>query len=333
MGQISQVEKIIDLLKEHARQPFTARQIAEAIVKQYPEDYREKRQNPRFNSKKDFLAQVTAEIGAQKLSLLQKDSHILWRDKPRPRVYWYDPQAVNPESSNGDGSTINDESTLSDLDPSNGELTNNDIDQAANEIPRISQTQGHREEELYPILINYLKTEKKLYCQRIDDKRSRNQGGRGSNHWLHPDIVAMQPLDRGWDSLIKPCTDNRSRVRLWSFEVKKKLNTANVRESFFQAVSNSSWANEGYLVSAEISENIEEELKMLSSLHGIGVILLNSDNPSESEIIFPAHTRIEVDWQSVNRILKENSDFKEYIELVSNYYQTGLLRSRDWNRV
>jgi hypothetical protein len=40
----------------------------------------------------------------------------------------------------------------------------------------------------------------------------------------------------------------------------------------------------------------------------------------------------EVDWQSVNRILVENADFKDYIELVSTYYQTGRVRARDWNK-
>jgi hypothetical protein len=72
---------------------------------------------------------------------------------------------------------------------------------------------------------------------------------------------------------------------------------------------------------------------MLSTLHGIGVILLNTENPSESEMILPARARAEIDWQSVNRILVENEDFKDYIELVSTYYQTGRLRSRDWNKV
>jgi len=71
---------------------------------------------------------------------------------------------------------------------------------------------------------------------------------------------------------------------------------------------------------------------MLSSLHGIGVILLNPENPSESEMLLPSKPRPEVDWQSVNRILVENADFKDYIELVSTYYQTGRVRAKDWNK-
>ena len=106
-----------------------------------------------------------------------------------------------------------------------------------------------------------------------------------------------------------------------------------IRSSFFQAVSISSWANEGYLVTTSISDNIEQEMRMLSALHGIGVIILDTENPSESEIFLPAKSRAEIDWQSVNRIVVENDDFKDYIELVSTYYQTGRIRSRDWNKI
>lgn len=66
---------------------------------------------------------------------------------------------------------------------------------------------------------------------------------------------------------------------------------------------------------------------------GIGVIALNLENPSESEIVVPARARQEIDWQSVNRLIEENEDMKDFVELVSTYYQTGRLRSKDWNRI
>jgi hypothetical protein len=72
---------------------------------------------------------------------------------------------------------------------------------------------------------------------------------------------------------------------------------------------------------------------MLSALHGIGVILLNPENPSESEIFLPAIAKPEIDWQSVNRIVVENDDFKNFVDLVSTYYQIGKIRSQDWNKV
>ncbi|MDU0355484.1 hypothetical protein RS130_17665 [Paraglaciecola aquimarina] len=46
----------------------------------------------------------------------------------------------------------------------------------------------------------------------------------------------------------------------------------------------------------------------------------------------PAKSWPDVDWQSVNRILVENTDFKDYIELMPTYYQTGRVCARDWNK-
>jgi len=49
----------------------------------------------------------------------------------------------------------------------------------------------------------------------------------------------------------------------------------------FQAVSNSSWANFGYLVAAEIGgTDTLKELRMLFAARGIGFIKLDVDNPS-----------------------------------------------------
>lgn len=310
MSKLSQSQKIVELLKANPNQKFNARQIAEQIVESYPEDYKDKRQNPRFSDQKAFISQVVAEIGSQKDQIVKNDTHVFWQDKPRPRVYWY-----NPEKTVGEIAPEMDEDEKF-------------------EVSTIAET-VFSEHDLYPILIDYLKTELKLYCQRIDEKRSKNSRGIGGNQWLHPDIVAMQPVDKEWNELIRSCVKQGAgqSVRLWSFEVKKELTGSNARKSFFQAVSNSSWANEGYLVATSISDSsVEQELRMLSALHGIGVILLNPENPSESEMMLPAKSRAEVDWQSVNRILVENADFKDYIELVSTYYQTGRVRARDWNK-
>lgn len=92
MSKLSQSQKIVELLKANPNQKFNARQIAEKIVAEYPEDYTEKRLNPRFDDEKAFLSQVVAEIGSQKDQIVKNDKHVFWQDKPRPRVYWYDPE-------------------------------------------------------------------------------------------------------------------------------------------------------------------------------------------------------------------------------------------------
>ena len=314
MAKLSQSQRIVEFLKLHPDEKFNARQLEESIVALFPSDYIEKRQNPRFSDENDFLAQIVAEIGSQKDQIVKTDSRVCWQDKPRPRVYWFDSNSsVNPIAAT---------------------VSENDDDEEIITVTS-SQTTQFTEHDLYPILIEYLKSELKLLCLRIDEKRSKNSYGKGGNQWLHPDIVAMQPVDKEWNDLVRNCAKLGSgqTVRLWSFEVKKELNSSNVRKSFFQAVSNSSWANEGYLVATSISDAVvEQELRMLSQLHGIGVILLNPQNPTESEMMLPATARAEVDWQSVNRILTENEDFKDYIDLVSTYFQTGRVRVKDWNK-
>jgi len=63
VSSLSQSQKIVELLKANPNKKFNARQIAEQIVEAYPEDYREKRQNPRFADEKAFISQIVAEIG------------------------------------------------------------------------------------------------------------------------------------------------------------------------------------------------------------------------------------------------------------------------------
>lgn len=223
------------------------------------------------------------------------------QDKPRPRTYCYRPQTVAV------------------------------LPTPTDEMPAFERMQ---EQDLYPTLMQFLSDELGLYCLRIDEKRSKNNRGQKGNQWLHPDVVAMQAVDQNWSEDIRQCVKLGSgqNVLLWSFEVKMELNGSNVRESFFQAVSNSSWANEGYLVATAImGEHTEEELRILSALHGIGVIILNLDELSDSEILLPARRKPQIDWHSVNRICEQNRDFETFIAYVATYYQSGKIFSNNWN--
>ena len=63
----------------------------------------------------------------------------------------------------------------------------------------------------------------KLYCQRIDDKRSKNQRGAGGNQWLHPDIVAMQAIDKEWHELVRTCVQEGEGRRWGGTFLRKSL--------------------------------------------------------------------------------------------------------------
>ncbi|ARU65426.1 HrgA protein [Histophilus somni] len=296
MKTLSQAAKVVTFLRQNPQQKFTARKIAEAITAQYSADYQHKK--AKFANPKAFMQQIVAEIGSQKDAILKNCPEIQIQDKPRPRLFWYE--------------------NSSDTEISGG-----------------LKHQTFSEHDLYPQLMQFLSQELNLYCLRIDEKRSKNNRGHKGNQWLHPDIVAMQALDKQWTQDIQDCAKLGSgkNVVLWSFEVKCELNGGNVRESFFQAVSNSSWANEGYLVTtAIVGEHTEEELRILSALHGIGVIILNLDDLNESEILLPAKRKTEIDWQSANRIVEQNTDFNKFIEYVAIYYKTGKIVKESWNK-
>jgi hypothetical protein len=104
------------------------------------------------------------------------------------------------------------------------------------------------EHAMYPLLSLYLWEEFGVYSKRIDEKRSSNKRGPNGNRWLYPDVVGMEDLGAEWHQEVRDCVNQYSdkRTKLWSFEAKLLINRSNVRECFFQAVSNSSWANFGY---------------------------------------------------------------------------------------
>ncbi|KHN55891.1 COG2958 family protein [Pectobacterium fontis] len=307
----SRPQMIINVLQTNSGQQLTARQLAQKIIETYADELVEKRKNTRFGCDEDFLSQMAAEIGADLPRAKSICPQVMTRDKPRPRLFYW-----------GD------------------ELTDSVQEKPLADIPFVpsEETANFTEHALYPLLIDYLSEEEELLCRRIDEKRSSNNKGLGANHWLYPDIVALQPLDKGWDTVVQNCVRHSEGrlTRLWSFEVKRQLNRSNVRECFFQAVSNSSWAHFGYLVTTEINEDkqrgVERELQMLCALHGIGVLLLNPQDPGNSQTLIPARERTSIDWQSVNRLVVENKDFKEFIDLVSDYHQTGKVHKALWNR-
>ena len=193
-----------------------------------------------------------------------------------------------------------------------------------------------REHDLYPMLAVYLSAEHGVVAGRIDEKRSSNKSGSGANEWLHPDLVGMEDLSGDWTRELRECAGVLAvrRARLWSFEVKLLINRSNVRKSYFQAVSNSSWAHFGYLVADTIEgDGTMKELTMLAATHGIGVIRLDSAAPTESQIMIPARERPDIDWDMCNRLTEENTDFVSYIERIKHFHQTGKLNRSEWEQI
>ena len=76
MSKLSQSQKVVQFLRDNPKERFNARTIAESIVRIFPEDYLEKRNNPRFVDEKAFITQIVAELGAQKDQIANNSPHI-----------------------------------------------------------------------------------------------------------------------------------------------------------------------------------------------------------------------------------------------------------------
>lgn len=146
------------------------------------------------------------------------------------------------------------------------------------------------------------------------------RGQKGKNQWIHPDIVGIYfPFkDYNPETLTLYSRVDSNPYKIYSFELKINLTFSNLREYFFQAVSNSSWANEGYLVTLTLEKDSEffEELQRLNNAFGIGIIQLNPKNISQSEILLVARAKNYLDFQTIDRLITENPDFKEFMQHV-----------------
>ena len=301
-------QTVLGFLKDRPDEKLTAREIAEWIFATFPDECQAKKLSSQYMSTDaQLVQQLVAEIGSQR-PRLQKRYPELKTTEGRPRKYYFSEKSDIAEVAAAESVVA-----ASTNDCSDTKLG---------------------EHALYPLLSLYLWEEFGVYSKRVDEKRSSNKRGPNGNRWLYPDVVGMEDLGADWHQEVRDCVNQYSdkRTKLWSFEAKLLINRSNVRECFFQAVSNSSWANFGYLVAAEIEgQDTLKELRMLFAAHGIGLIKLDADNPAESQVLIPAREKDEIDWDMANRLATENRDFLEYLKLVKQFYQTGEARQADWD--
>lgn len=304
---------VVECLKSQQDQRLTAREIAVWIRQRYPHETQRKLERSKtLKTEADLVQQIVAEIGANR-PIIQRRFPNVRTTEDRPRLYFW--SEVSQEA----------EVALSEqLDP----------EIPADQRPVDIGGAGLREAELYPKLAHYLSVEFGIHSQRIDEKRSANKRGPQGNRWLFPDVVAFEDLTKEWTAEVRQCVSEAGaqKARMWSLEVKLLLNRSNVREAYFQTVSNSSWANFAYLVSGEIEgPETLKELRMLAALHGVGVIKLDAYNPAESQILIPAREKQEIDWANCNRLASENSDFQKVINLLWQFHRTGDARPSEWH--
>jgi hypothetical protein len=188
------------------------------------------------------------------------------------------------------------------------------------------------ERDLHPLLVKFMRTAASFNCvvKTIYHENSTRRT-KGANEWLHPDLVGVY---FPFEDYIAETIDLQkhvsvSTVNLFAFEMKIQLNFSNLRQSFFQAVSNTSWAHEGYLVCLKIDEDRDfiNELQRLSNSFGVGVIRLNAKSIHESEILFHSQLKDEIDWDTVNRLAEDSPDFKRFLSDLTEDIKLSKVKS------
>ena len=212
---------IPEFLQKYSNKTFTSFDLAIGIFEHYLAQCEEKRQ--RSKAKKVLLIddnalirQIAAEIAALRPSLQSKYPQIKTIEG-RPRKYYYTEKTDIEE-----------------------------VEQVEIFNSSVSSTQKQllpKEKDLYGKLSEFLYSELNIYSHRINEKRSINERGPNGNKWLYPDIVGVEDLTADWNEEIKDCVKEYfdKKTKLSSYEVKTLINQSNVRQVFFQTVSNSSW--------------------------------------------------------------------------------------------
>ncbi|GAA7747788.1 COG2958 family protein [Helicobacter pylori] len=195
------------------------------------------------------------------------------------------------------------------------------------------QETSFHEEDLHSLLVKFLNEDPnfKLLCKTIRHKECKKGKG-GECKWNYPDIVGVYfpynkyfPYNGYKEETLKFLHHTgQKRHKIFSFELKIRINFSNLKESYFQAVSNSTWANEGYLVVfEEIEDKVLGELRRLNQSFGIGVIKLESEI-SNSKILLPAKER-EIDIPTLNMLIEQSpEDFKPFMERINKQIEKGL---------
>lgn len=174
-----------------------------------------------------------------------------------------------------------------------------------------------QEKDLHPLLVKYVS--RKPFCcstKTIDEKKAHSKY-KGQNKWAYPDLIGVYYPFKDYRLEVIDLLKAYSSipVKFYSFELKREINWGNLKESYFQAVSNSSWANEGYLVAFEYDETdveLKEEMRKLNNKYGIGFIKLET-KVENCKILFSSKIRESIDLDDLNYLCAKNTDVRELL--------------------
>ncbi|GHR39003.1 hypothetical protein VN1260_09270 [Helicobacter pylori] len=209
------------------------------------------------------------------------------------------------------------------------------LDAQKSSVPSTPGVKIAHERNLHPFLtyMAFLNENLKCYTKTIFHEGSL-KSPKGIDRWLYPDMVGVRFLyaELSNENLIAFSKKfDTLPVKLVSFELKKEISVNNCRECYFQAISNSSWANEGYLVGHHIDTHDPKLMDLLKRLHasfGIGVIDLRTDE-DKSAILLNAKYKEKIDYTVALELSEKNEEFSGFLKSVVDYDPNHQHRYKD----
>lgn len=227
-----------------------------------------------------------------------------------------------------------------------------DSPSSASPVLQVVGTRGNQREEKFRALYVRYEEIRNSFPVHIEHTAALRQAA-GVNKWKFPDVVVLDwdvgrisdagyQIDGGLLEVKRSLGDQP--FRLTSVELKVELSLGSFRENFFQCVSNSKWAHDAYLVTANAVQDttLERELRRLGSSFDISVVSYGLTNealdemPSADRIISMSDQEIEtlasklsitrissgrqregLDWEHIEDVRTQSSDFNDVFKWIS----------------
>ena len=204
---------------------------------------------------------------------------------------------------------------------------------------KIPQETLLKEIDLHPTLVKFAFERFNVHCKTINAVKIKKRGNK-INKWSNPDIVGITPVLLNLNNLFQSEVEKQGIisnkvVQFYSFELKLKIDKSSLTESYFQAVSNSSWANFGYLVVGDLDKDKSfiSNLVRLNSGYGIGIIHLDINNPINSEIIVSAREKEAVDINFMNFLSNINKDFYNFVKNSKKIIKDKKITKNEFDKI
>ena len=237
----------------------------------------------------------------------------------RRKINWFDKTILRKEMSKGLQNSSGSIGTCCDVTKYASEIDDlisgcTTSPSSTTPAPTVVNQQSFDERSLHKLFCSSLRT-RNIFAKTIYHEKSSTKAD-SAQKWAHPDIVGVQFEEfknEATLALLK-ATEPKATIHIYSYELKKQIvSDYQLKQCYFQALSNSSWANFGYLVTFEINEDLREEIERLNDAFGIGVILMEATGYT---ILCPAKEK-ELDYTTIEKLNNLNPDFCKFITKLS----------------